>query len=56
MQPETKFKNGVDQLKRRFILILIGLVAAAFQLLLMIHGMKSISIFVATAFNLPLHS
>ena len=56
MHPETKFKNGVDQLKRRFFLILIGLVAAAFQLLLMIHGMKGISLFVTTAFNLPNNS
>jgi hypothetical protein len=56
MRPETKFQNGVDRLKRRFILILIGLIAAAFQLLLMIHGMKSISLFVNTAFNSPINS
>jgi cytochrome c-type biogenesis protein CcmE len=56
MRPETEFSNGVDRVKRRFILILIGLVVAAFQFLLMIHGMKNISLFVTTAFNLQNNS
>lgn len=56
MRSNKKFHTGMDRLKSRLIMILVGLITAGLQLLLMINEMKSILFFFGNSFNLPLNS